>query len=237
MNMSVGNRMAIDPRTHQRVMRRVVILNYIFLAAELIGKTSDREIIEDILFHLEDTRDDLEVVWGEMEFERCRLADQPLSTLDGGSKKALAETVGEEAAAGYVLRKVDELNEDEGETLKTILGKRVQNSIYRHILVSVISELWVDYLTKVDALRVSIGLEAFAQRDPLVQYKSKASEMFKELLSDIRLGVITRMFVYQPRRAASAQQVADRRLPAQPAEGAVQQPVPSGESKKKRKRH
>ena len=39
--------------------------------------------------------------------------------------------------------------------------------------------LWVDYLTQVEALRVSIGLEAYAQRDPLVQYKGKASEMFQ----------------------------------------------------------
>jgi preprotein translocase subunit SecA len=68
----------------------------------------------------------------------------------------------------------------------------------------VISDLWVDYLTKVEALRVSIGLEAYAQRDPLVMYKGRASEMFKELLSDIRAGVISRMFVYRPRQASPA---------------------------------
>ena len=44
--------------------------------------------------------------------------------------------------------------------LTETLGTKIQNDIYRHILVSVISELWVEYLTRVDALRVSIGLEA-----------------------------------------------------------------------------
>ena len=44
----------------------------------------------------------------------------------------------------------------------------------------------MDYLTKVEALRVSIGLEAYAQRDPLVQYKGKASELFHQLLADVR---------------------------------------------------
>jgi preprotein translocase subunit SecA len=57
----------------------------------------------------------------------------------------------------------------------------------------------VDYLTKVEALRVSIGLEAYAQRDPLVQYKNQASTMFQGLLSEIRAGAISRMFIYRPR--------------------------------------
>jgi preprotein translocase subunit SecA len=57
----------------------------------------------------------------------------------------------------------------------------------------------VDYLTRIEALRVSIGLEAYAQRDPLVQYKAKASEMFAQLVEDIRGLVISRVFAYQPR--------------------------------------
>jgi preprotein translocase subunit SecA len=42
-------------------------------------------------------------------------------------------------------------------------------------------------------------LEAYAQRDPLVQYKSRASEMFAQLVDDIRGLVISRVFAYQPR--------------------------------------
>ncbi len=50
-----------------------------------------------------------------------------------------------------------------------------------------------------EALRVSIGLEAYAQRDPLVQYKNRAFELFQQLLSNVRLGVISRMYTYRPR--------------------------------------
>ena len=60
--------------------------------------------------------------------------------------------------------------------------------------------MWVEYLTKVEALRVSIGLEAYAQRDPLVQYKGRASEMFQQLLEDVRGLVIGRAFAARPRR-------------------------------------
>jgi preprotein translocase subunit SecA len=42
-------------------------------------------------------------------------------------------------------------------------------------------------------------LEAYAQRDQLVQYKTKASEMFTQLVEDIRGLVISRIFAYQPR--------------------------------------
>ena len=74
------------------------------------------------------------------------------------------------------------------------------NEVKRQLLLSSITELWVDYLTRVEGLRVSIGLEAYAQRDPLVQYKGRASELFQQLLSDVRAAVIGRVFAYQPRR-------------------------------------
>ena len=54
-----------------------------------------------------------------------------------------------------------------------------------------------------EALRVSIGLEAYAQRDPLVQYKNKASELFKGLFEDMRTGVVTQMYTYRPRNLSS----------------------------------
>jgi preprotein translocase subunit SecA len=84
------------------------------------------------------------------------------------------------------------------------IGRFVLNEVHRHLLLSAFSELWVEYLTKVEALRVSIGLEAYAQRDPLVQYKGRASEMFQELLADVRGLVIGRAFAARPRRVAIA---------------------------------
>ncbi|MBI4730940.1 MAG: hypothetical protein HY781_02220 [Chloroflexi bacterium] len=116
-------------------------------------------------------------------------------------------------------------------------GKRIQNQIYRQVLLGAITELWVDYLTRVEALRVSVGLEAYAQRDPLVQYKSRASEMFQTLLTDIRAAVVSRIFLYRPRAAAVAAEAettaqetgADTRSGSEPAQ--------ASRSDKKRKRH
>ena len=85
------------------------------------------------------------------------------------------------------------------EALIEAVGAYALNEVHRQLLLGATSELWVDYLTRIEALRVSIGLEAYAQRDPLVQYKARASEMFSQLVEDIRGLVISRVFAYQPR--------------------------------------
>jgi preprotein translocase subunit SecA len=113
------------------------------------------------------------------------------------------------------------------------MGRRVQSQIYRQVLLGAITELWVDYLTRVEALRVSVGLEAYAQSDPLVKYKSLASEMFQTLLGDIRAGVIGRIFLFQPRGAAAQIETAAESR-SEPATTAA---VPAQSADKKRKRH
>ena len=104
--------------------------------------------------------------------------------------------------------------------------------IYRNALLGVITELWVDYLTRVEALRVSIGLEAYGQRDPLVQYKSKASEMFQTLLGEVRSGVIDRVFRYLPRPVTMTEAPAETVVETPVAVATVTEPEKSG-----RKRH
>jgi preprotein translocase subunit SecA len=112
------------------------------------------------------------------------------------------------------------------------LGLRLLNEAHRRLLLSAITELWVDYLTRVEALRVSIGLEAYAQRDPLVQYKSRASEMYQGLLEDIRGTVIGRLFAIQRR---SNLEIRDEAATDSDEAAPAAQAQPSG--KKKRKRH
>ena len=78
-------------------------------------------------------------------------------------------------------------------------GRQALTEIYRQLLLNVTSDLWVEYLTKMEALRVSVILEGYGQRDPLVMYKSQAFKLFQGLLSDMRQGVVARMFSFIPR--------------------------------------
>jgi preprotein translocase subunit SecA len=121
-----------------------------------------------------------------------------------------------------------ELPEDQQKIVVQELGRRALTNVYRILLLGITSELWVEYLTQMEALRVSIGLEAYAQRDPLVQYKNKAYELFQNLLKDMRLGVVSRMFTYRP-RDLSRVQAAVARTEAPQLEPDVEQEIESEE--------
>ena len=135
-----------------------------------------------------------------------------------------------EEIAGDIMRHLQEAYA----ALLQAWGERELTELYRQILLGAITELWVDYLTRVEALRVSIGLEAYAQRDPLVQYKSRASEMFQNLLGEIRSTVVSRIFLYQPRAVSASQaETAPEAVPA----GVPARAEMTHQKKKKRRRH
>ena len=117
------------------------------------------------------------------------------------------------------------------------IGHNLQNQIYRQVLLGAITELWVDYLTSVEALRVSVGLEAYAQSDPLVKYKSQASDMFQALLANIRSAIIGRIFLYQPRNPITQSEPGFSPAAEVAAETTQKAEVQVQTSDKKRKRH
>ncbi|MEM5774345.1 MAG: hypothetical protein AAGU05_05030, partial [Anaerolineaceae bacterium] len=246
MVLTQGTRAEFDRRTHERKNRPYTRLRYTDLVAKLVEDESSDEVRGKILEHLERGLQVLELLRGIMEIQRLAAADVTLFQLDEGARAALTEKWGLERFEELGSKPLKELSPQEQNDLRMWLGKRLQNETYREILVRVISHQWVEYLTQIEALRISIGMEAYAQRDPLVQYKLKASEMFKQLLAEIRIGVITRLFTYQPRRDAGV--AVDRERSAEPAQGGAGSPF-AGEAaaqretdvqsvnKKKRKRH
>ncbi len=64
----------------------------------------------------------------------------------------------------------------------------------RNIMLEAIDRLWQEHLYAMDHLRSSIGLRAYAQKDPLVEYKREAFKVFCELLKDVNQEILTNMF-------------------------------------------
>ena len=52
----------------------------------------------------------------------------------------------------------------------------------RHIILQAIDTHWQEYLRNMDTLRQGVGLRAYGQRDPLVEYKREAYAMFSDLM-------------------------------------------------------
>ena len=64
----------------------------------------------------------------------------------------------------------------------------------RRIILDAIDHLWQDHLRAMDELRDSIGLRAYAQKDPLVEYKREAFAMFDRLMTDIDQEILSHVF-------------------------------------------
>jgi preprotein translocase subunit SecA len=64
----------------------------------------------------------------------------------------------------------------------------------RHMIIQSIDEHWQEYLRNMDSLRESIGLQAYGQRDPLVEYKREAYNLFMDLMDRIYEEIATTMF-------------------------------------------
>jgi preprotein translocase subunit SecA len=92
---------------------------------------------------------------------------------DTGNPHELSDVLAEEALAAYA-RKADELGPENIEELE------------RQVMLRVIDTRWMDHLLEMDYLKEGIGLRAMGQRDPIVEYKSEAYDMFANLVGSIK---------------------------------------------------
>ena len=67
-----------------------------------------------------------------------------------------------------------------------LIGKENFSLIQKQILVQVLDQQWKAHLLGLDQLRQGIGLRAYAQRDPLNEYKRESFTMFEEMLDTVR---------------------------------------------------
>jgi preprotein translocase subunit SecA len=70
----------------------------------------------------------------------------------------------------------------------------VARAVERHVMLQAIDLHWQDYLRSMDGLRQGVGLRAYGQRDPLIEYKREAYDMFANLMDDIREEICSKMF-------------------------------------------
>jgi preprotein translocase subunit SecA len=73
----------------------------------------------------------------------------------------------------------------------------------RFFILQQIDTLWREHLQAMDALRESVGLRGYGQKDPLIEYKNEGYDMFLEMMTQMRRNVIYSMFMFQPRVQAT----------------------------------
>ena len=76
-------------------------------------------------------------------------------------------------------------------------GEDTVRELERMILLRVVDSKWMEHLDAMDNLREGVGLRAYGQQDPLVEYKKEAYDMYQNMLGAIREEVIRMMFHLQ----------------------------------------
>jgi len=98
----------------------------------------------------------------------------------------------------------------------------LMRDLERHLYLYTIDEHWRDHLYELDHLKGGIGLRAYGQRDPLIEYKKEAYELFETLMTEVREDFVQRLFRVQlaPEavRAIEQQPRAPRHIQTQHAE-------------------
>ncbi len=93
-----------------------------------------------------------------------------------------------------------------------MLGSEMMARLERYAMLSVIDHKWKEHLREMDDLKEGIGLRAYGQKDPLVEYKVEAFKLFTELLIQIRNEVVSFSFKFFP-QAPEEVQTKRRRQP------------------------
>jgi len=211
------------------------ILSGADLKANILSMVAD-EVRSIVASHIGDERSEETI--SDLLTEASTIFPLP-SELDAGAlvqmkPGQIEERLIEQAESVYD-QKEQELNADNMRMLERLLMLRI------------IDSLWVEHLTEMDYMRHGIGLQAVAQRDPLVAYKREGAIQFNSLMDTIYHDVVHSIFhvnlTRQPagRRAPTAKMVASRGddtpKQAQPVKAAGKKigrndPCPCGSGKK-----
>jgi preprotein translocase subunit SecA len=78
------------------------------------------------------------------------------------------------------------------------IGPQMLRHLERMVFLQIVDSKWKDHLYAMDNLREGIGLRAYGQRDPLIEYKREAFQMFSQMVSSIEEEAIEVLFKLQP---------------------------------------
>lgn len=204
---------------------------------EMIGDVVDKAIAR---YAGEKTYDEDWELQGMLDYtERILLppAYLKVTDLEGKEREEIRESLLEGAEAFYAEREKE-------------LGEEVMRELERVILLRAVDGKWMDHIDAMHDLRQGINLRAYGQRDPLVEYRHEAYEMFEAMIGSLQEDVVRLVFhvrvVTPPKRQAvisrttASRQGETVKPPEPPKTRSVQKigrnsPCPCGSGKKYKK--
>ena len=129
--------------------------------------------------------------WANVMFTAQQL-DEVKGELDTLSTQALTDKLLELAHENYE-HQADSIAQQLAELGQTAISNPM-GELERVILLRVVDEYWMDHIDAMTELRQGIGLRAYGQSDPVVEYKREGYDMFEEMIAAIQEETLRRLF-------------------------------------------
>ncbi len=146
--------------------------------------------------------DDVDIEdWDFNELNTLLLPTIPLRRINTGrvlkpKKNSLKQQLKEESVKLYESKEAEFPNPE------------AMREVERVILLKVIDRKWMDHIDDMEQLRQGVGLQAYGQRDPLVEYKLSGYEMFDEMTQNIKEETVRLLFHVRIEQKVEREQVA-----------------------------
>lgn len=147
--------------------------------------------------------DEMQTMVKELHSTIPQLADFSVSDTQGLKFDALYEKLVEKAKYAYQEHEREIIGfyndvvgkyEEKPALQEAFTHQNVMRNIEKDILLRTIDNKWIDHLHNIDMLRDGIGLRAYGQKDPLIEYKKEAYDLFNSMMFEIQGETIRHIF-------------------------------------------
>jgi preprotein translocase subunit SecA len=114
--------------------------------------------------------------------------------LDTNSQKGLESQISQISNTDEVVNFLTKLAIQFYDEKEKQIGNDVARQMEVFVYLNTIDNLWIEHLDTIDDLRAGIGLRGYAQRDPLVEYKREAFDLFERMIKEIDYEIVHRIF-------------------------------------------
>ena len=73
-------------------------------------------------------------------------------------------------------------------------SQNIVRQLEKDVLLKVVDNKWIDHLHNIDMLKEGIGLRAYGQKDPLIEYKKEAYDLFNKMMAEIQSNTVRYIF-------------------------------------------
>ncbi|MAG59824.1 preprotein translocase subunit SecA [Candidatus Woesebacteria bacterium] len=137
----------------------------------------------------------------EVDYERLLMMFLEMMPFDDQSQKRLSGKIQELGSADKITEFLLALVDDLYTKREKQLGNEAMRQAEKYSYLSSIDSLWMDHLDNLTDLREGVGLRGYGQKDPLVEFKKEAFDLFDKLMVDIDANMTRRIFRVVPQAA------------------------------------